>query len=126
MGRVVGIGGLFIKSQQPDVMQAWYRDVLGLQMEDWGGAVLHRQAATPTYQIWSVFSSDTTYYEPSTSPFMLNLAVDDMLGMIAHIREHGSDVCGGPETNEHGMFAWILDPDGNKIELWQAPAQISM
>ena len=126
MGHVVGIGGLFIRSQQPDVMQAWYRDVLGLQMEDWGGAVLHRQAATPTYQIWSVFSSDTTYYEPSTSPFMLNLAVDDMLGMITHIREHGSDVCGGPETNEHGMFAWILDPDGNKIELWQAPAQISM
>lgn len=121
MGRVVGIGGLFIKSSQPAVLQAWYRDVLGMPLEEWGGAVLHRSDATPAYQVWTVFPSDTTYYEPSTSPFMLNLAVDDMQGMIAHIRSRGADICGGPESNEFGTFAWILDPDENKIELWQSP-----
>lgn len=121
MARVVGIGGLFIKSSQPAVLQAWYRDVLGMPLEEWGGAVLHRSEATPSYQVWTVFPSNTTYYEPSTSPYMLNLAVDDMQGMIEHIRSRGADISGGPETNEFGTFAWILDPDGNKIELWQAP-----
>lgn len=121
MARIVGIGGLFIKSSQHAVLQAWYGDVLGMSLEEWGGVVLQRSEATPSFQVWTVFPADTHYYEPSASPFMLNLAVDDMEGMIAHIRNHGADICGGPVSNEFGTFAWILDPDGNKIELWQAP-----
>jgi predicted enzyme related to lactoylglutathione lyase len=121
MGRVVGIGGLFIKSPQPSVMRAWYRDVLGLNLEEWGGGVIQRENSAPNYQVWTIFPSDTEYYTPSQSPFMLNLAVDDLGALISQIRNLGSDICGGPEVNEYGSFAWILDPDGNKIELWQKP-----
>ena len=121
MARVLGIGGVFFKSKDPGALAGWYRDVLGLELEDWGGIVFrpgamaaHPGAAT----VFSPFETDTTYFAPSTREFMINLAVDDLDAMLASCAAHGVDATVLPdETN--GRFAHVLDPDGTKIELWQ-------
>lgn len=121
MARVIGVGGVFFKSSDPATLSAWYHDVLGLPIEDWGGAVLlpgpmadHLGAAT----VFSPFPADTTYFEPSTKPFMINLAVDDLDGILARCAEHGVEVTGDPDQ-PNGRFAHLLDPEGTKLELWK-------
>jgi len=121
MARVIGVGGIFFKAHDPTAQRAWYRDVLGIEMHDWGGAVLlpdamaaHPGAAT----IFSPFSADTTYFEPSTKDFMINLAVDDLDGVLARLAQHGVEAKVLPDE-PNGRFAHIVDPEGTKIELWQ-------
>ena len=121
MARVLGVGGVFFKSRDPRALSAWYRDVIGLELEDWGGVVFrpeamagHPGAAT----VFSAFEAETTYFEPSTRDFMINLAVDDLDGILASCAAHGVDVKVLPDE-PNGRFAHLLDPDGTKIELWQ-------
>ena len=121
MARVLGIGGVFFKSSDPRALSAWYRDVIGLELEDWGGVVFrpeamagHPGAAT----VFSAFEAESTYFEPSTRDFMINLAVDDLDGILASCAAHGVDVKVLPDE-PNGRFAHLLDPEGTKIELWQ-------
>ena len=125
MARVLGIGGVFFKSKDPGTLTSWYRDVLGLEVEDWGGVIFRPEAmaAQPgAATVFSLFEADTTYFAPSTREFMINLAVDDLDGILASCATHGV------EANEfsddaNGRFAHILDPEGTKIELWQPKSE---
>lgn len=119
MQRVRGIGGIFFKAKDPAALSAWYRDRLGVPVEDWGGASF---VADGGHAIWNPFKADTTYFAPSTASFMLNFRVDDLAAMLAQLREAGAEVMPGVEESEFGKFGWVMDPEGNKIELWQPPA----
>ena len=118
-GRITGIGGIFFKSKDPKALAAWYRDVLGLKIEDWGGALLRYDAPQhPPVAVWSAFPATTNYMAPSTREFMLDFAVDDLDAVLARLAAKGVPVL-KRNADPTGKFAWILDPDGTKIELWQ-------
>ena len=123
MERVQGIGGIFFKSSDPDKLRQWYSRHLGIKLEDWGGAVMFTNAGqkNPGYQIWSIFSADTEYFTPGKANFMINYRVDDLRGLLDVLREEGCQVDERVEESEFGLFGWVLDPDGNRIELWQPP-----
>ena len=121
MARVLGIGGVFFKSKDPGALTNWYRDVLGLEVQDWGGTVFRPEAmaAHPgAGTVFSPFGADTDYFAPSTREFMINLAVDDLDGILANCAKHGVEAKVLPDE-PNGRFAHILDPEGTKIELWQ-------
>ena len=119
-GHVTGVGGVFIKSKDPKALLAWYRDVLGLEMKPWGGAAIPLDApGHPPVVVWSPFSATTDYMAPSTREFMINLAVDDMEAIIARLTAKGVTILKRDDKDPSGRFAWILDPDGTKVELWQ-------
>ncbi len=121
MTRVLGIGGVFFKARDPGALATWYRDVVGLDMQDWGGAFITPEAMAAHPGAGTVFSpleADTTYFAPSTRDFMINLAVDDLDGILARCAAHGVKARVLPDE-PNGRFAHILDPEGTKIELWQ-------
>jgi len=118
-GHVTGVGGVFVKSKDPKALAAWYRDVLGLEVQSWGGAMLPYDApGHPHVAVWSAFSETSDHMAPSTREFMLNFAVDDMDAFVARLTSKGVKLL-RREEGADGKFAWILDPDGTKIELWQ-------
>ena len=123
MAKVTGIGGVFFKSRSDSKsLAAWYEKHLGIKLEVFGGAVLKWEDDTAEdngLTVWSVAEKDTTWFSPSDASFMINYRVDDMHGMIAQLKEAGVEIVQGPESHENGTFAWILDPDGNKVELWE-------
>jgi len=116
-GRVLGLGGVFIKSPDPDRLKAWYRDVLGFALDDYG--VNFSLSGQEGYHIWSPFKADTTYFEPSKRDVMLNFRVDDLDALIVRISAAGGQMLGDVQEEPYGKFAWLVDPDGTKIELWQ-------
>jgi catechol 2,3-dioxygenase-like lactoylglutathione lyase family enzyme len=119
-GRITGIGGVFFKAKDPKVLAAWYRDVLGLPLEAWGGAMLRYDAPNhPPALIWNAFPATTDYFAPSTTGFMINYAVDNMDAFLARLRAKGVSILKVDDSDGNGRFAWILDPEGNKIELWE-------
>jgi predicted enzyme related to lactoylglutathione lyase len=121
MAKVLGLGGVFFRAKDPAALTRWYRDVLGLDMQDWGGAFItpEAMAAQPgAGTVFSPFKADTTYFAPSTKEFMVNFAVDDLDGMLARCRAHEVETKLVIEE-PNGRFAHILDPEGTKIELWQ-------
>ena len=119
-GHITGIGGVFVKSKDPKALAAWYRDVLGLKVETWGGAMLHYDApGHPEVAVWSAFAESGDYMAPSTREFMLNFAVDDLDAYLARLTAKNVTVLKREDAGPTGKFAWILDPDGTKIELWQ-------
>ena len=120
LGHVTGIGGVFIKSKDPKALSAWYRDVLGLEIKPWGGAAVPLDApGHPPVVVWSPFSATSDYMAPSMREFMINLAVDDMDAIIARLTAKGVTILKRDDKDPGGRFAWILDPDGTKVELWQ-------
>ena len=120
MAKVTGIGGLFFKAHDPKTLASWYRDVLGLPLEDWGGALLGTDVEVrPPHLVWCPFRHDTDYFTPSTGAFMVNFAVDDLDGMIARIESKKVVILGRGENDPNGRFAWLMDPEGTKIELWE-------
>jgi len=126
MKRVTGIGGIFFKSPDPAALSAWYQKHLGLNVEPWGG-VAFRWAGDDNPSgvgttIWNAFPADTTYFAPSTAPFMLNFRVADLHALLAVLRAEGVPVQDKVEESEYGKFGWVIDPDGNKVELWEPPA----
>ena len=119
-GRITGLGGVFVVSKNPEALAAWYRDVLGVSLEPWGGATFAYDApGHPSVAVWNVFSQSENYLEPSQREFMLNFAVDDLDAFLARLNAKGVTILNAEDSGEHGKFAWILDPDGTKIELWQ-------
>lgn len=122
MARVLGVGGIFYKATDQVALIEWYRDLLGLDMQDWGGAVVTSEAmaAHPgAGTVFSPFAAGTDYMEPSTKAFMINLAVDDLDGVLARCAEHGVTPLKTFPDDFNGRFAHIMDPEGTKIELWQ-------
>ena len=125
MARVTGIGGVFFKSRSDNAaLAAWYQKHLGMPVESWGGAALRwpddkRDDGGVT--AWHVAGKDSKWFSPSDSAFMINYRVDDLDELIATLRADGIELVGGPDSDENGKFAWIMDPDGNKVELWQPP-----
>lgn len=126
MAKVTGIGGVFFKSRGDRAALAeWYRQHLGMQLEEFGGAVLRwpdDKANDGGLTVWALAEPESKWFSPSESPFMINYRVDDLEGLLANLREADVTIVSGPETHENGSFAWILDPDGNKLELWQPMA----
>jgi catechol 2,3-dioxygenase-like lactoylglutathione lyase family enzyme len=123
-GRITGLGGLFVRSPDPKALGAWYHDVLGVAVEPWGGAVFRYDApGHPPLVIWSPFPKTTTYMAPSTREFMINFAVDDLDAFLAKLKAKGVEPIKRDNTDPNGRFAWILDPDGTKIELWEPKAK---
>ena len=119
-GHVTGVGGVFFKAKDPKALAAWYRDVLGLPVQAWGGAALRYDApAHPPKLAWSAFPASTKYFAPSTSDFMIDYAVDDMDAMAARLARNGVEILKRVDDDANGRFAWILDPEGNKVELWE-------
>ena len=124
VGRITGVGGIFLKSKDPKALARWYRDVLGVAIEPWGGAMLRYDApGHPPVLIWNALPSTTDYMAPSTREVMIDFAVDDLDAFLARLTEKGVTVLKREDGGSTGKFAWILDPDGTKIELWQPGAK---
>jgi catechol 2,3-dioxygenase-like lactoylglutathione lyase family enzyme len=122
-GHITGVGGVFLKSKDPKALAAWYRDVLGIAIEPWGGALLKYDApGHPPVVVWNAFPAGADYMAPSTREFMIDFAVDDLDAFLARLKTKGVTPLKRDDSAE-GKFAWILDPDGTKIELWQPKAK---
>ena len=120
MARAIGIGGVFLKARDPKALGAWYRDHLGLPLEDWGGAVL-KFSDDPTpresgYAVWSLFPETTKHF---TGPCMVNFRVDDLAALLTKLRADGCAVDEKVSEDDYGHFGWVTDPEGNRVELWQ-------
>src|SRR5438045_2543086 len=119
-GRITGVGGVFFKAKDPKALAAWYRDVLGLPLEPWGGAKLRYDAPKhPPALSLNAFPASTSYFAPSSGDFMINYAVDEMDAVLARLVAKGVAILKRVDDDANGRFAWILDPEGNKIELWE-------
>ena len=125
MNRVTGIGGIFFKARDPVALRGWYRKHLGIEVQDWGGAAFAwtDEAGNPTAgsTIWSISSSDGDYFAPSRSSFMINYRVADLAALLEMLRREGCDVVDETDSSEFGKFGWVIDPEGNKVELWEPP-----
>jgi predicted enzyme related to lactoylglutathione lyase len=123
MAKVTGVGGVFFKSKgDPAELAAWYSKHLGMPLESFGGAILkwpEDKAEDGGLTVWSLAKKDSKWFSPSEAPFMINYRVDDMDGLLKQLRAAGVKVIQGPESHENGKFAWIMDPDDNKVELWE-------
>lgn len=119
MARITGLGGIFFKCDDPKALSEWYRRVLGLAIEDWGGALFRPGGDGPPQLVWGPFANDTKYFAPSPRDCMINLAVDDLDGMIARLAENGVAILGREDSDPNGRFAWFVDPANIKIELWE-------
>ena len=126
MARVTGIGGVFFYSRgDAKELSSWYEQHLGIQLEEWGGAVLQWEQDTAEdngITVWNVADKDSEWFSPSQSNFMINYRVDDLATMIEKLTDANVEILKGPEHHENGVFAWIMDPEGNKIELWEPKA----
>ena len=123
MAKVLGLGGVFFKTTDPAKLGQWYKEWLDLPVEHPNGACLkHDRLPAAGYSVWSPFKWDTAYFAPSEQTFMINLIVDDLDGCLARVREGGAEVMSDVEDSEFGRFGWFIDPEGNKVELWQPPA----
>jgi predicted enzyme related to lactoylglutathione lyase len=125
MRRVTGIGGIFMKANDPKALCAWYKKHLGIDVQDWGGTAFTwtDSAGNPTKgtTVWSVGSAEGKQFAPSKSTFMVNYRVEDLGGLLKALREEGCDVLDKTDDSEYGKFGWVMDPEGNKVELWQPP-----
>jgi predicted enzyme related to lactoylglutathione lyase len=122
MKKVTGIGGVFFRCSDPEMMREWYKKNLGIPADQYGGVFRWRPKDNPErmgYTVWSPFDEDTDYFDPSESQFMINFLVDDLDGMLKQLKAAGAKIVGEVQEFEYGRFGWVLDPDGNKIELWE-------
>ena len=124
MKRVTGIGGIFFKAKDPDKLREWYRRHLGIESESWGFAF--RWSDDPQTDggttAWSIFPDSTKYFAPSDKPFMINFRVADLQSLLAQLRTEGVEVDAKTDESEFGKFGWVVDPEGNRVELWEPPA----
>jgi predicted enzyme related to lactoylglutathione lyase len=124
MKRVTGIGGIFFKTKDPAKIKAWYGKHLGLPVDEYGASfkwleVDNKDAETPALTAWSPFKDDTKYFAPSEKPFMFNYRVENLVELLKLLKEEGVEVVGEMQEFPYGKFGWIMDPEGNKIELWE-------
>jgi predicted enzyme related to lactoylglutathione lyase len=127
MQHITGIGGIFFKANDPDKLGEWYRKHLGLDVEDFGGVTFRENDASSgdrrrqAYIVWSPFPAETDYFAPSEKPFMINFRVADLDALLAELRRGGVKVDERTEKSEFGYFGWVMDPEGNRVELWEPP-----
>ena len=125
MKRVTGIGCIFFKARDPVTLRAWYQKHLGIDVQEWGGAAFTWTDAegkpTTGTTIWSIGGSEGTNFAPSTAPFMINYRVVDVHALVALLRAESCNVLDKVDESEYGKFAWVIDPEGNKVELWEPP-----
>lgn len=122
MKRVTGLGGVFFKSKDPKKMQEWYDKHLGIPSGKYGSMFQWREHDKPdkvAYTAWGPFKNDTTYFNPSQKDFMFNYRVENLEELLKVLKEEGVEIVGEMETHDYGKFGWIMDPEGNKIELWE-------
>lgn len=120
MAGVIGVGGVFFKASDPDSLYKWYGEHLGVVKND-GPGVSFMTAKQPAdgYLVWGVFKSDTRYFDPASKQYMFNLIVDDLDGALSQVQAGGAEVVGEIESCDNGRFGWFMDPEGNKVELWE-------
>jgi predicted enzyme related to lactoylglutathione lyase len=125
MKRVTGIGGIFFKAKDPKALQAWYKEHLGVDVQPWGGAAFDwtDDAGKPVggTTAWNIASMQSDQFAPSTAPFMVNYRVADLDALIKALKGEGCNVLEKVDDSEYGKFGWVIDPEGNKVELWQPP-----
>jgi predicted enzyme related to lactoylglutathione lyase len=125
MAKITGLGGVFLKAENKEELADWYRKSLGVDLEAYGGINFNwRNAEEPEkkgYTLFSLFDKDTDYFEPGKAPYMINFRVDDLDAVLALFKERGIKVFDKRLDGEFGRFGWILDPEGNRIELWEPP-----
>jgi predicted enzyme related to lactoylglutathione lyase len=119
MAKVLGVGGVFFKSPDPKKLNEWYTKWLGMQLEEWGTAYLPKDMPANGQTVWCVFDAQTDYFAPSEKQYMFNLIVDDLEQALRQVREGGAEVIGDVQKADYGSFGWFVDPDGNKVELWE-------
>jgi len=120
--KVTGIGGIFFRSKDPGKVREWYGKNLGLAINDYGSSFEFRNAIRPdeiNYLQWSPFNEATDYFDPSKKEFMINYRVQNIEGLVKNLRESGVTIVDEISTYEYGKFVHIMDPEGNKIELWE-------
>jgi predicted enzyme related to lactoylglutathione lyase len=120
MNRVTGIGGIFFKSKDPKATKDWYNKHLGLNTDQWGSTFWWKdKEGNDCSTQWSLMKEDTDYYEPSKKPFMINYRVENLEELLEELKKEGVEIVGEMQTFDYGKFGWIMDPEGNKIELWE-------
>ena len=123
MAKVTGIGGVFfLSNSDEEALAAWYAKHLGIKLEEFGGSILKWEDDTAEdggMTVWHVAERNSEWFSPSESRFMINYRVDDLETLIEQLTDSGVEILNGPEYHENGVFAWIMDPEGNKIELWE-------
>jgi catechol 2,3-dioxygenase-like lactoylglutathione lyase family enzyme len=120
MAKVLGVGGIFFKSPDPAKLYAWYHKWLATSPDFQHGLTFMPDTIPPGgLTVFSAFKQDTTYFDPSRRDFMFNLMVDNLEEALAQVREGGAQIVGEIERYDYGDFGWFIDPDGNKVELWQ-------
>ncbi len=126
MQRVTGIGGIFFNSPNPVALRAWYKEHLGIDVQDWGGTAFTwtDSEGNPTAgtTIWTIGDATGNNFAPSTAPFMINYRVADLHALVKVLRAEGCNVLDNIDESDYGKFAWVIDPDGNRVELWEPPA----
>src|SRR5437870_4246047 len=125
MRRVTGIGGIFMSARDPKALCDWYKKHLGIDVQSWGGAAFDwtDSEGNPTKgtTAWSIGPADGKHFAPSKSTFMVNYRVEDLAALLQALREEGCNVLEKTDDSEYGKFGWVMDPEGNKVELWQPP-----
>lgn len=125
MKRVTGIGGIFFHAKDPVALRAWYKRHLGIDVQEWGGTAFTwtDEAGNPAggTTVWSIGAADSNHFAPSTSSFMVNYRVEDLASLLQALRDEGCQVLEKTDDSEYGKFGWVIDPEGNKVELWQPP-----
>jgi predicted enzyme related to lactoylglutathione lyase len=122
MARVTGIGGVFFKADDPEKLYQWYEQHLGIKRESGVVAFPRRDAENPDGEgvtAWAIFRKDSTYFDPSRAQVMINYRVDNLDALLESLRAAGVEIDPKREDYDYGRFAWIIDPEGNKIELWE-------
>ena len=123
MKRVTGIGGVFFKAKDPERLRAWYQKHLGLEFDNYGSVSFaspdSEEERKTAITVWSLFPADTKYFQPSDAPFMLNYRVENLDELLTQLKSEGVEVDERREDYDYGRFGWIMDPEGNRIELWQ-------
>jgi len=118
--RVTGLGGFFFKSENPDNLKSWYKNRLGIPTDQYGWTFWWKDAqGNDCSTQWSPFAANTTYFKPSEKQFMMNFRVENLEKLLKILEEEGVTIVGEIEEYEYGKFGWILDPEGNKLELWE-------
>jgi predicted enzyme related to lactoylglutathione lyase len=127
MTRVTGIGGIFFKAKDAPALRDWYQRHLGIDVQPWGGAAFHWVDAegqpTGGATAWCIVPEDSEQFAPSTASFSVNYRVADLHALLAALKAEGCHVLDKVEDSEFGKFGWVMDPEGNKVELWEPVAE---
>jgi predicted enzyme related to lactoylglutathione lyase len=124
--RVTGVGGVFFKAKDAPALRAWYKRHLGIDVQDWGGTAFDWTDAEGKpvggTTAWTINPAESKQFAPSSAPFMVNYRVADLIGLIDALKDEGCEVLEKIDESDYGKFGWVIDPEGNKVELWEPPA----